>query len=212
MLWIGMIGKKQRGVNMLREIKDKVILTDCDGVLLDWEFHFYRWLEKTEGIQRIGSEYNVAKSLGIPQKNAARLVNLFNRSEEMKTLSPLRDAIKYVRKLHEEHGYIFHVITSQTNCKLAQEYRKENLRNVFGDVFEGFTILNTGQDKDKVLMKDWDGTECFWIEDKAANIKMGNDAGLESILIEHSWNKDTDYPCHRVRTWKEIYNIITGDI
>ena len=37
---------------MLREIKDKVILTDCDGVLLDWEFHFYRWLEKTEGLHR----------------------------------------------------------------------------------------------------------------------------------------------------------------
>ena len=103
----------------------------------------------------------------------------------MKTLSPLRDAIKYVRKLHEEHGYIFHVITSQTNCKLAQEYRKENLRNVFGDtMWDGFTILNTGQDKDEAL-KEWENTECWWIEDKAANIGMGNDAGLRGILIDH---------------------------
>ena len=129
----------------------------------------------------------------------------------MKTLSPLRDAVKYVRKLHEEHGYIFHVITSQTNCKLAQKYRKENLRNVFGDVFEGFTILNTGEDKDKVLIEDWADTECWWVEDKAANIKMGNDAGLAGILIEHSWNKGSDYPCARVKSWKEIYNIITGE-
>ena len=103
---------------MLRELKDKIILTDCDGVLLDWEFHFYRWLEKTAGIS---NEYNVGKAVGISQKEGSRYVNLFNRSEEMKRLSPLRDAIKYVRKLHEEHGYIFHVITSQTNCKLAQE-------------------------------------------------------------------------------------------
>ena len=105
---------------MLREIKDKIILTDCDGVLLDWEFHFYRWLEKTEGLHRLSDDYNVAKAIGVAQKTGARYVNLFNRSEEMKKLSPLRDAIKYVRKLHEEHGYIFHVITSQTNCKLAQ--------------------------------------------------------------------------------------------
>jgi FMN phosphatase YigB (HAD superfamily) len=195
---------------MLREIKDKVILTDCDGVLLDWEFHFYRWLEKTEGFHRLSGDYAVAKAVGIPQKTAARYVNLFNRSEEMKRLSPLRDAIKYVRKLHEEHGYIFHVITSQTNCRLAQEYRKENLRNVFGDVFEGFTILNTGEDKDKELMK-WEGTECFWIEDKGANIRMGNDAGLNSILIQHAWNKDCEYSCAHAYTWKDVYNIITGD-
>ena len=195
---------------MLREIKDKVILTDCDGVLLDWEFHFYRWLEKTEGFHRLSDHYSVAKAIGVPQKTGAKYINLFNRSEEMKTLSPLRDSIKYVRKLHEEHGYIFHVITSQTNCRLAQEYRKENLRNVFGNVFEGFTILNTGQDKDKAL-KEWENTECWWIEDKAANIEMGNQVGLSGILIDHTWNKNNTYECERVRTWKEIYNIITGE-
>ena len=195
---------------MPREIKDKVILTDCDGVLLDWEFHFYRWLEKTEGFHRLSDDYAVAKAIGIPQKTAARYVNLFNRSEEMKRLSPLRDAIKYVRKLHEEHGYIFHVITSQTNCKLAQEYRKENLRNVFGEVFDGFTILNTGQDKDETL-KRWEGTECFWVEDKAANIKMGNDVGLRGILIDHSWNRTCTYECERARKWKDVYEIITGE-
>lgn len=197
---------------MPREIKDKVILTDCDGVLLDWEFHFYRWLERTEGLHRLSDDYNVAKAVGVAQKTGSKYVNLFNRSEEMKRLSPLRDAVKYVRKLHEEHGYIFHVITSQTNCKLAQEYRKENLRNVFGDVFEGFTILNTGQDKDEVLVNDWGGSECWWIEDKAANIKMGNDASLNSILIDHAWNRDNEYVCARARTWKDVYRIIEGDL
>jgi hypothetical protein len=128
----------------------------------------------------------------------------------MKTLSPMRDAIKYVRKLHEEHGYIFHVITSQTNCRLAQEYRKENLRNVFGEVFDGFTILNTGQDKDEALKK-WEGTECFWVEDKAANIKMGNDVGLRGILIDHTWNRTCTYECERARKWKDVYEIITGE-
>ena len=197
-------------VNMLREINDKLILTDCDGVLLDWEYHFYKWLKETEGYERLGPEYNIGKAIGVAQKTGARFVNLFNRSEYMKTLSPMRDAIKYVRKLHEEHGYIFHVITSQTNCRLAQEYRKENLRNVFGDVFDGFTILNTGEDKAEAL-KRWEGTECFWVEDKAANIKMGNDVGLRGILIDHTWNKTCTYECERARKWKDVYNIITGE-
>ena len=178
---------------------------------LDWEYHFYKWLKETEGYERLGPEYNIGKAIGVAQKTGAKFVNLFNRSEYMKTLSPMRDAIKYVRKLHEEHGYIFHVITSQTNCRLAQEYRKENLRNVFGDVFDGFTILNTGQDKDEAL-KAWEGTECFWIEDKAANIKMGNDVGLRGILIDHSWNKTCTYECERARKWKDVYEIITGEV
>ena len=200
-----------KGANMLREINEKLILTDCDGVLLDWEYHFYKWLKETEGYERLGPEYNIGKAIGVAQKTGARFVNLFNKSEEMKTLSPMRDAIKYVRKLHEEHGYIFHVITSQTNCRLAQEYRKENLRNVFGEVFDGFTILNTGEDKAEALKK-WEGTECFWVEDKAANIKMGNDVGLRGILIDHTWNKTCSYECERARKWKDVYNIITGEV
>ena len=183
---------------MPREISDKVILTDCDGVLLDWEYHFYKWLK--------------AKAIGVEQKTGSRFVNIFNKSEEMKTLSPLRDAIKYVRKLHEEHGYLFHVITSQTNDRLAQEYRKENLRNVFGDtMWDGFTILNTGQDKDEAL-KVWEGTECWWLEDKAANIEMGNKVGLRGILIDHSWNKNNTYECDRARKWKDVYKLITGEV
>ena len=206
-----MITQLLKGANMLREINDKLILTDCDGVLLDWEYHFYKWLKETEGYERLGPEYNIGKAIGVAQKTGARFVNLFNRSEYMKTLSPMRDAIKYVRKLHEEHGYIFHVITSQTNCRLAQEYRKENLRNVFGEVFDGFTILNTGEDKAEALKK-WEGTECFWVEDKAANIKMGNDVGLRGILIDHTWNKTCTYECERARKWKDVYEIITGDV
>jgi FMN phosphatase YigB (HAD superfamily) len=193
-----------------RNVRDKVILTDCDGVLLDWEYHFYKWVFETHGLEQKQSIYSVAKALNIPWKDGAKLIQTFNKSEMMRSLSPLRDAVKYVRKLHEEHGYLFHVITSQTDDQLGQAYRKENLRNVFGDVFDGFTILKTGQNKDKVLMK-WEGTECFWIEDKVSNIKMGNDAGLEGILIAHNWNDDC-YDETKVKTWKEIYNIITGEL
>jgi len=210
-----MMLKKQGEVYMLRDskilrsVRDKVILTDCDGCLLDWEYHFYKWVLETEGLHQLTGEYSVAKALNIPWKTGAKLIQTFNKSEMIRSLSPLRDSVKYVRKLHEEHGYIFHVITSQTDDPTAQEWRKENLRNVFGDVFDGFTILKTGQNKDKVLAK-WEGTECYWIEDKVSNIKMGNDAGLEGILIAHNWNMDC-FDETKVKTWKEIYNIITGE-
>jgi FMN phosphatase YigB (HAD superfamily) len=70
---------------MPREIKDKVILTDCDGVLLDWEFHFYRWLEKTEGLHRLSDDYNVGKAVGVAQKTGAKYV--IRRNEKAITTS-----------------------------------------------------------------------------------------------------------------------------
>ena len=194
----------------MNTLNEKIILTDCDGVLVDWLYSFGRWMKEEHGISGVSpDEYDLGKAMGMSAPEAKKYVEAFNLSSAIGYMKPERDAIKYVRKLHEEHGYLFHVITSQTDDQLGQAYRKENLRNVFGDVFDGFTILKTGQNKDKVLMK-WEGTECFWIEDKVSNIKMGNDAGLEGILISHNWNDD----CHderKVKTWKEIYNIITGE-
>ena len=78
-------------------------------------------------------------------------------------------------------------------------------------MWDGFTILNTGQDKDEAL-KEWENTECWWLEDKAANIEMGNKVGLRGILIDHSWNKNNTYECDRARTWKDVYEIITGKV
>ncbi|MBI33590.1 MAG: hypothetical protein CMD98_06960 [Gammaproteobacteria bacterium] len=194
----------------MEEIRDKVILTDVDGVLFDWQFHFYQHCRKELGLERLTSEYDVSNSLGLgSRKKGSLIVRNFNKSEAMKSLSPFKDAIKYVRKLHEEHGYIFHVITSQTHDNLAKEYRKQNLINTFGNVFEGFTILNTGQDKDKELSK-WEGTECWWIDDKEANIKMGNQFGLRGLLMAHEHNMDC-FDEERVKSWKEIYDIITGE-
>jgi len=195
----------------MRQLNEKVILTDCDGVLLDWEYHFYKWLKATEGLEKLHDFYNIAKATGIDHDVGAALVAKFNTSRYMLSLSPLRDAIKYVRKLHEEHGYIFHVITSQTDDINGQQYRKSNLKNVFGDVFDGFTILGCGDDKIDAL-KEWEGTECWWIEDKVANIEMGNQVGLRGILINHTWNKNTNYKCDRADKWKDVYNIITGDV
>ena len=195
----------------MRQLNEKVILTDCDGVLLDWEYHFYKWIKATFNLEKIHDFYNIAKALDINHDEGYMLVARFNTSKYMKTLSPLRDSIKYVRKLHEEHGYLFHVITSQTNDPLGQEYRKENLVNVFGNVFDGFTILGCGDDKIDAL-KEWEGTECWWIEDKAANIEMGNKVGLRGILIDHSWNKNNTYDCDRAKTWKDVYEIITGEV
>lgn len=194
-------------------ISDKVILVDVDGVLLDWEYAFTMWMEKHGYKVNPGAEneYDMTLRYGLAKADKERIVRMFNESAWIRKLPPLRDAIKYVKKLHEDHGYVFRVISSLSNDYYAQHLRTKNLIEMFGpSVFESFTYLDTGADKDDAL-EPYEGTGCWWIEDKPENAVLGQSLGLESILMAHHHNESSfvgDMP--RVNNWKEIYEIIVG--
>lgn len=193
-------------------MKNKIILTDADGVLLDWEYAFDVYL-RTHGFNKVeGGEYkySIGKRYGIEPEQGKKLVKIFNESAHMGFLPPLRDAMYYVKRLHEEHGFVFHCITSLSKDENAQELRKMNLRKLFGETaFEKFIFLDTGADKDEVLEK-YRGTGYYWIEDKTTNAQVGHDLGLKSLLMEHGHNMDHDTPFPKVKNWKEIYEKIVG--
>ena len=190
---------------------EKVILTDVDGVLLDWEYAFTMWMDKHGYKPSPGAEneYDMNLRYGITKDEKERLVRMFNESAWIRKLPPLRDAIKYVKKLHEDHGYVFRVISSLSNDYYAQHLRTKNLIEMFGPtVFESYVYLDTGADKDEAL-EQYRDSGCFWIEDKPENAALGTSLGLESILIDHHFNQDfqAEYRC---KNWKEVYEIITG--
>ena len=84
---------------------------------------------------------------------------------------------------------------------------------MFGDsVFEKYIYLDTGADKDEVL-EQYRGTGCWWIEDKPENANVGSVVGLNSLLVDHDHNIHASLQDNviRVRNWKDIYHIITGE-
>ena len=193
--------------------KDKIILTDCDGVVLDWEEGFSVWMEhhghsKVEGFQYM---YNIGDRYGISKEQGSQMVKVFNESAAIGFLPPLRDAQYFVKKLHEQHQYKFIAITSLSLDPYAKELRERNLKKLFGDAFIEVVCLDTGADKDEILAEygaKYKGN--YWIEDKPENLKAGIDAGLEGILIEHGHNMDYTGNANVVVNWQEIYNLITG--
>lgn len=191
-------------------MKDKVILVDVDGVLLDWEHHFERWMIRHGYEVKQAGVYCMATKHGLTRKEVKPLIRMFNESAWIRKISSLRDAVKYVRKLHEEHGYIFHVISSLSDDEYAQHLRTKNLREVFGEsVFDRFTYLDTGAPKDEALVQ-YAGTGCWWVEDKIENVDEGIKQGLSGILMAHDHNAEYGGQAYRVQNWKQIYNIIVG--
>jgi len=188
------------------------ILTDVDGVLLNWEYAFNVWMKShgyEEDLSLISSEYDMGTRYGISEKKKRELIKMFNESAAIGFLPPLRDAIHYVRKLHEEHGYVFHVITSLSLDRNAQILREQNLKKLFGEtVFEKFVFCDTGADKDEAL-EPYAFSYDVWIEDKVENAELGIDIGLDSILIEHGHNMHYD-GIPLMRNWKEVYEYVVG--
>ena len=191
-------------------MKEKVILTDCDGVLLDWGYSFDQWMSRHgyEVNPDFNSNYAMAQRYGLEQKEAKRLIRMFNESATIRKLPPLRDAIKYVKKLHEEHGYVFHAITSLSNDQYAQHLRTKNLIEMFGPtVFERYIYLDCGADKDEELYK-YKNTGCWWVEDKIDNAKVGLKMGLKSVLMVHDHNREYEGEIEKVYSWRDIYNLV----
>jgi len=192
---------------------DKLILVDADGVLLDWEYAFNIWMQE-HGFEEVpGSKlsYEMDERYGIPKEQVRKLIRLFNESAAIGFLPALRDAMYYVKRLHEEHGYRFHCITSLSTDTNAVKLREQNLSKLFGKTaFERVVCLPTGADKNEAL-EEYRDTGCYWIEDKPVNAEAGLAAGLRPLVIEHGHNLHY-YHEHitLVKNWRDVYGIVTG--
>ena len=170
-------------------MKNKVILTDCDGVLVDCVYAFDAWMAR-KGYKKAHSDvYALEECYGMPRAEMKRLVRFFNESAVVGNMPPLRDAIKYVKKLHEEKGYVFHCITSLSLEPAAAKLREKNIRALFGETaFEKVVCLDTGADKDDALLPYLD-SGCVFVEDKIENADLGFRMGLHGVLMSHGHNE-----------------------
>lgn len=186
----------------------KTIATDCDGVLLNWEQSFDEWMEFQGFTKHASDHYDVSMNYHMNKGEMEVLIKIFNESAWMRFLKPIEGAVENVKKI-ADLGYRFHVITSQTLDKKANQLREENLKEVFGDVFEQIECLDTGADKDETLAKIPEGT--IWIEDKPTNAELGSRLGLVALLLDLPHNEvynEDNSSVQRVKDWTEIYNVI----
>jgi hypothetical protein len=188
--------------------KDKIILTDCDGVCLDWEFGFHTWMSSTMGMEiKTPHMYDVGATYGITKLESKEYVERFNSSAAMGFLPPLRDAQYYMKLIAEELGYRFIAVTSLSTDESAQKLRTCNLKKLFGnDTFVEDHYLGCGDDKNEILVElstRFEGS--MWVEDKYVNAEVGLEIGYDAILMEHGHSLNYVGDAKVMKNWKEIY-------
>ena len=205
------------------QTSNRIILTDVDGVLLEWEHHFTKWMLQRTLFDDKGARYHpyrllpnkentyeMAERFGLTKSQIRREIREFNRSAWMGTQRPMLESQTWVKLLAAE-GWTFIPITSQTSDIPAQQLRKKRLGELFGEhIFTNYHILGTGADKDSALA-EFHNTGLYWVEDKPHNAVAGLKYGLKPILIDHPYNQDFDHPdVIRVSNWKDIHQIVSG--
>ena len=189
----------------------KKILTDCDGVLLDWEAAFHTWMKEKGYSKVVDGTYDLSVAYDLPADNKHDIVREFNDSAWMCCLPVLRDARSGVAQLVDS-GYGFDVITSLSLDPYAKKLRQQNLDDHFGrDPWLSLICLDTGADKDDALAVYKD-SGLWWIEDKPENCDAGLRAGLRPILIDHLHNRWYNNPdVIRVKDWAELVEVVLND-
>lgn len=197
-------------------IREKHILTDVDGVLLNWNDSFSTFMAEhghplDEGMLH---SYTISDRHSVDSQTAISLIKDFNEGPYMESLKPLPDSVEYVRKLHEL-GFRFTCVTSLSDNPQAKVYRAKNLLDVFGPVFSELVCLKMGANKKQELSR-WVDSGYFWIEDHPEQAEAGVSVGLRPILIQHPYNAEY-HSNKQFRTvplenaWRDIYDMVIAD-
>lgn len=198
-------------------MKNKIILTDCDEVMLEWASGFENWMLERGHEVIAPDSYNCRVRFGLNENGLVEEILEFNHSEAFGELKPVDKAVKNIQKLHAA-GFQFIVITSCTVNPTAKRWRKENLFREFAvrntrafdkRMFISVVCLPCGGEKDAAL-KEFTYTHegCFWIEDNAYNADVGHDLGFDSILIERPHNQLYTGPANHLKDWDAIHDYI----
>ena len=190
---------------------DKILLTDCDGVLLDWETKFRAFVKRL-GYQlrdTATNAYSTSEQYGISQAEGSALIAKFNASSDFESLTPFKDSVEYITQLKNENWKIV-VITTAGDHPWTYGLRKSNLDRVFGqDAVDELHILPLHGDKGLKLV-DYTDSNLYWIEDKPSNAELGFKYGLRPLLMTNNHNLSYTDSVIRVNTWNEVYKIING--
>lgn len=190
---------------------EKFLLLDIDDTVLGWTEGFKAYIEKKLGKKLEGrqTEYTMSSWIGLPDEEVKELVRDFNdNDEEFGNLKPIRNSEVFLPKF-KDLGYDLVAITCSSAKEDSIKRRKQNIINVFGDIFTDVHCIPLSASKEEHL-KQYPSS--YWIEDKIENALLGKKLGHKGVMIRQPHNtlreKELEKDLMWVDEWGNIYYIL----
>lgn len=170
-----------------------VLLTDCDGVLLQWLAHTPKFVEQL-GFDSSHLKDALNGNQYIPffdifcannEIEAMERLRQYNESEFMRSLPVIEDqAIEVVERISNKFDII--VVTSISDSPLTYQYRKENLEVHYGDSITDLICLPPDADKSEILNELAESRDVrMWLDDQVRHVHPGIQAGIPSYQFTY---------------------------
>jgi hypothetical protein len=187
---------------------NKIILTDVDGVLVNWNSSFENFMKNLGFELKNNSCYLLSDRFGIKEEQIKELYNEFQNGTRIKHLEPIFDAPLYVKKIFKEFGYrlvcVTHIGSSPSIC----DNRVNNLLGIYGNAIQDVICLDRSISKKETLNKYF-LKDRIWVEDYIPNAIIGDSMGLKTFLLNYEYNQyEIPQTIRRVDGWSEIYKYI----
>ena len=183
----------------------KTIISDCDGVILDWRNSFAAWMGSIgEHVADDSGDVRYDMTTLFPEITSKQIFDRmveFAGSVEFSRLPYYPGAIEGILNLRQTFPEArFVVLTAVGDAANAHELRAKNLERLGIDEL---ILCPFGQSK-----RSWLDTmhgPAIFIEDHPDQAAAGRDAGHATYLVEHVYNRDVQVPgVTRVSGWIDI--------
>ncbi len=194
---------------------DKLILTDVDGVVLNWERHFHDYMREHGHWRDPSVPEGYWKELNYPRisgEETRQMVVHYNTSAWMMEVPAFRDAISGIARF-KEAGWKFHAITAMGTDPYSKLARQYNLDWEFGEGLFQLTCTDMyDPDSKRSVLEQYEGTGMPWFEDKPSNANLGAELGLDVYLMNHPHNAEATLhnSVKRVNSWAEVCDSLIG--
>lgn len=190
------------------------VITDVDGVLLDWESAFEGWMTKHRNVVPNHSlspnTYNMEDKYGLKDQEILSHINEFNATVAFGHLAPVRDALEVVPGLLGTERFDWFWLScarpdGDSDGHETAIRRFFNIKDVFGYPMQGL-CLKVRESKVSAL-KTFDPHKSVFIEDSLAHAMEGARAGFCTFLLDYPYNQTPNKMPNaivRVRSWADI--------
>jgi len=187
------------------------LLVDCDGVLLNWLAGFMRHARENSGrnLDPAGpNSFNLRDWLQAESDQQVQdMIMDFNMGAcgSFGRLPALDGAVDALQAVHKA-GRGIHVITACSNTPDVVQMRRQNLLEVFGDIFSSLLCVDLHEGKGSHLARFQGG---IWVEDNYQNAIDGAREGHQAFVLRAPYNKiheedDHEHPVIFVDRWADI--------